>query len=161
VIHSVARTTPTSQSVTDETLRRLTDELIRVRRRRDVGDPAMVLDGSAFKILWLLVDHGPHTLRALADHLQLEQSTINRQVKSVLARGLAQRHSQPGSAGKVITATPAGELAYRHDADLRREGLRTVVAGLGERTTADLAVGLAALNDAIDRAIESAGHRRP
>ena len=158
--HPVARTTQSSP-VTDETLRRLTDELIRIRRRREVGDPSMVLDGSAFKILWLLVDHGPHTLRALADHLQLEQSTINRQVKAVLARGLVQRHSEPGSAGKVVTATPAGERAYRHDAELRREGLRTVVAGLGERTTADLAVGLAALNDAIDLAIESSGHHRP
>lgn len=157
----MARTTPPSQAVTDETLRRLTDELIRVRRRREVGDPSMALDGSAFKILWLLVDHGPHTLRALADHLQLEQSTINRQVQAVLARGLVQRHSEPGSAGKVITATPAGELAYRRDADLRREGLRTVVAGLGERSTAELALGLAALNDAIDQAIESSGHRRP
>lgn len=149
-----------SESVTDDTLRRLSDELIRIRRRREVGDPAMILDGSAFKILWLLVDHGPHTLRALADHLQLEQSTINRQVKVVLARGLAQRHSEPGSAGKLITATPAGERAYRHDADLRHEGLRSVVDGLGERSMADLAVGLAALNDAIDQAIESSGHRR-
>ena len=46
--------------VSDTTLRALSDELIRIGRRRATEHPAMVLDASAFKILWLVVESGPH-----------------------------------------------------------------------------------------------------
>lgn len=145
----------TSARVTDATLRALSDELIRLSRRRDTANPSMLLDGSAFKILWYVVEHGPHTLRALAHHLQLEQSTINRQVNAAIDRGLAERYTDPGSVAMLIRATRAGEAAYRHDAKVRGDGLRAIVDSLGERRAADLAEGLAALNDAIDRAVDA------
>ena len=63
--------------VTDETVRALSTELVRLTRRRDASS-ALVLDASAFKILWLVVEEGPHTLRALADGLQLDQSTLGK-----------------------------------------------------------------------------------
>jgi DNA-binding MarR family transcriptional regulator len=118
----------------------------------------MMLDGSAFKILWYVVEHGPHTLRDLAHHLQLEQSTINRQVNAAIARGLAERYAHPGSVAMLISATGEGEAAYHHDATLRGDGLRAIVDSLGERRAADLAVGLAALNDAIHRAVDEVQH---
>jgi DNA-binding MarR family transcriptional regulator len=112
-----------------------------------------------FKILWLLVEHGPHTLRSLADYLQLEQSTINRQVNAAIDRGFAERYSAPSSAAMLVRATRAGRASYRHDAKMRSEGLRAILDTLGDRRAADLATGLGALNDAIDRAIDEA-HRR-
>jgi DNA-binding MarR family transcriptional regulator len=154
------RATTTSAAVSEDTLRALSDELIRLSRRRDTGDPSMILDGSAFKILWFIVEHGPHTLRSLAHNLQLEQSTINRQVNAAIDRGLAERHSAPGSVAMLIRATAAGKAAYRHDAKIRGDGLRAIVDTLGERRAADLAEGLAALNDAIDRAVDEAERGR-
>ena len=127
--------------------------MVRLTRRRDAS-PALVLDASAFKILWLVVEEGPHTLRALADGLQLDQSTINRQVHAVVRRGLAERHEADGAPAMLIRATSEGEAAYRHDAGIRAEGLREVVDTVGERATADLVAGLALLNDAIDAATE-------
>ena len=137
------------ESVTDETLRSLHEELIRLDCRREIADPSMTLNGSAYKILWLLVEHGPRTLRGLAQGLQLEQSTINRQVHAVIARGLAQRSSDSNSPAKVVTATEAGEAAYHHDSDIRTQGLRAIAAVMGQQSTADLAAGLRNLNDAI------------
>jgi DNA-binding MarR family transcriptional regulator len=138
----------------------LSGELIRLGRRRDTADPSMRLDGSAFKILWLIVEHGPQTLRSLAEYLQLEQSTINRQVHAVIDRGFAERYADPSSAGMLIKATRAGQVAYRHDSQIRSGGLRKIVDSLGQRAAADLAEGLAALNDAIDHAIEQAQRHR-
>jgi DNA-binding MarR family transcriptional regulator len=144
----------TSGRVSDATSSALSDELIRLSRRRDTANPSMMLDGSAFKILWYVVEHGPHTLRALAHHLQLEQSTISRQVNAAIGRGLAERFTEPGSVAMLIRATHEGETAYRHDAKLRSDGLRAILDTLGERRAAHLAEGLAALNDAIDRAVD-------
>lgn len=144
--------------VTDETVRALSTELVRLTRRRDAGS-ALVLDASAYKILWLVVEEGPHTLRALADGLQLDQSTINRQVHAVVERGLAERHEEDGAPAMLIRATSEGDAAYRHDARIRAEGLREVVDTMGERATADLVAGLARFNDAIDEATER--KRRP
>lgn len=140
--------------VSDETLRRLHTELVRLGRRRATPQSAL-LDASAYKILWLVVEHGPHTLRGLASYLQLDQSTINRQVHAVIAHGFVERYDDPDASGRLIRATEAGAEAYRHDAEIRSEGLRAIVNTLGERSTADLADGLASFNDAIDEAVES------
>lgn len=141
-------------TVSDATLRSLSDELIRIGRRRATEHPSMQLDASAFKILWLVVESGPQTLRALSDQLQLEQSTINRQVHAAIDRGLAERYADQGCPGLLVRATPAGEAAYRHDARLRADGLRSVLEAIGEKRAARLAADLAALNDAIDRAVD-------
>ena len=141
--------------VTDETLRRLHTELVRLARRREASSPGTVLDASAYKILWLVVEHGPHTLRGLAHYLQLDQSTINRQVHAVIGHGYVERYDDPDASGMLVRATTAGAEAYRHDAEIRSEGLRSVVNTLGERSAVDLARGLSSLNDAIDDAIEA------
>ena len=147
-------TTATASPVTDETLRALHTELVRLGRRREPSS-SMVLDASAYKILWLVVEHGPHTLRGLASYLQLDQSTINRQVHAVIGHGHVERYDDPDSSAMLVRATEAGEAAYRHDAEIRSEGLRSVVNTLGERSAADLASGLSRLNDAIDEAVEA------
>jgi DNA-binding MarR family transcriptional regulator len=141
-------------SVAEDTLRALSDELIRITRRRATDHPSLQLDASAFKILWLVVDSGPQTLRSLAEHLQLEQSTINRQVHAAIDRGLAERYHESRSAALLVRATRDGEAAYRHDAQVRAVGLRAIVETIGEERAACLAADLAALNDAIDQAVD-------
>ena len=149
-------TSPVTTPVSDETLRALSHELVRLGRRRDTaGSPSLVLDASAYKILWLVVEHGPHTLRGLAEYLQLDQSTINRQVHAVIGRGFVERYDDPDSTGMLVRATADGEAAYRQDSEVRTAGLRSIVDTLGERATADLARGLEGFNDAIDEAVDA------
>ena len=139
--------------VTDETLAALRHELMRLGRRRETSQSATGLDVSAFRILWVVVEHGPHTLRGLADQLQLEQSTINRQVHAAEGRGLLERHADPDCSGLLVRATEDGEAAYRAESQARAEGLRAIVDTLGEGAVAQLAAGLAGFNDAVDDAI--------
>lgn len=155
----MSRTAPAPAPVTDETLRALSNELVRLGRRRETSSPETTLDASAYKILWLVVEHGPRTLRELAQDLKLDQSTINRQVHAVIGHGYAERYADPESPGMLVRATPAGEAAYRSDSQVRTEGLRGIVNTLGEQVTADLADGLASFNDAIDEAVEDSLRR--
>ncbi|MBD3914848.1 MarR family winged helix-turn-helix transcriptional regulator [Nocardioides hwasunensis] len=132
---------------------------MRLGRRRETGSSATSLDASAFRILWLVVEHGPHTLRGLAEHLQLEQSTINRQVHAAVGRGWIERYDHRDSPAMLVRATEAGQEAYRRESQARAEGLREVVSTLGERAVAELAGGLARFNDAVDEAIEASVRR--
>ncbi len=147
-------TTTSAKAVTDETLRALSNELVRLGRRREMTSAAKALDASAFKILWILVEDGPRTLRGLAHDLGLDQSTINRQVHAVIGHGFVERFDEPDSTARLMRATAAGEAAYRSDSEIRSDGLRAIVNSLGEQSTADLAQGLASFNDAIDSAVE-------
>ncbi len=105
------------------------------------------------------MEEGPRTLRALAQDLQLDQSTINRQVHAVIGHGYAERYDDPDSPAMLVRATPEGEAAYRADVQVRHDGLRGIVDTLGEQATADLAAGLAGFNDAIDVAVEESLRR--
>lgn len=141
--------------VTDETLAALRHELMRLSRRRDSSGCATGLDVSAFRILWVAVEHGPHTLRGLAERLQLEQSTINRQVHAAEGHGLVERREDPAATGLLVHVTPAGEAAYAAESRARAEGLREVVDLMDEAEVVGLAAGLAGFNDAVDAAIEA------
>lgn len=149
------RTTTSPAPVSDETLTTLRHELMRLGRRRETHSSATPLDASAFRILWLVVEHGPHTLRGLAEYLHLEQSTINRQVSTAVGHGYVERYDDPGSPAMLVRATAAGEAAYRSESEARAAGLRAIVDTLGEQVAADLAAGLARFNDAIDGAVEA------
>ncbi|WP_188113248.1 MarR family winged helix-turn-helix transcriptional regulator [Nocardioides humilatus] len=139
-------------AIDDALLRALGDELIRLSRRRMTNYPDARLDNSAFKILWLLVETGPMTLKEIGEQLQLEQSTINRQVNSAIDRGLAERALTPGQTARTVRATAAGEDDYRHDAGLRAAAMREALGELGPDHAATVIAGLGSLNDAFDRA---------
>ena len=153
------RITTSPPPVTDETLTTLRHELMRLGRRRETHSSATALDGSAFKILWLVIEHGPHTLRGLAEYLHLDQSTINRQVHTAVGHGYVERYDDPESPAMLVRATAAGEAAYRSESEVRAAGLRAIVDTLGEQVAADLAAGLGRFNDAIDDAVEMSPHQ--
>lgn len=94
--------------------------------RRTVQQDARL--GSADqRLMWLLSDHHPRTLRDIADALGLEQSTVNRQVNAALREGLVTRHRAPGRPAWQFTVTDEGLDRFRHDLDL---GLGAYRAGL-------------------------------
>ncbi|MBV9831399.1 MAG: MarR family transcriptional regulator [Marmoricola sp.] len=132
-------------------LRALGDEVLRLSGRRLATLPGSRLDSSAFRILWRLEESGPLTLRELAEQLQLEQSTINRQVNSAIKHGLVERVPVPGRAGNPVRPTGAGREAYRHDGLLRAEVMGRAIADLGPGRARDMVDALRAFNDAVDR----------
>ncbi|KHL17116.1 UNVERIFIED_CONTAM: hypothetical protein LK11_13760 [Mumia flava] len=136
----------------DDLLRAFGDEVMRISRRRVSVPAGSVLDPSAYRILWSLVDHGPLGLGELGEELQLEQSTVSRQVKAAVRHGLVERVITEGTRQRVVRATAAGEEAYWHDARLRGERFRQALGELGAEHVRVLAADLRAFNDALDRA---------
>jgi DNA-binding MarR family transcriptional regulator len=136
----------------DRVLRELGDELMRLSRRRSQSYPGSRLDTSAFRLLWLLSEGAPRTLRELADELQLEQSTVSRQVNAAIKHGLVERYAVPDSPSRPLRATEAGRAAYVHDAALRAEVYQSVLDELGSRRAERLVAELRELNDGLDRA---------
>jgi DNA-binding MarR family transcriptional regulator len=130
-------------------MRALGAEVMRLTRRRATAYPGSLLDDSAFRLLLVLVEEGPRSLRDLSEELQLEQSTISRQVGSAVGHGLVERY---GDAPRLVRATNAGREAYLHDGRLRGEVWSRAIAELGEERGADLVAALHELNEALDRA---------
>ena len=136
----------------DRMLRALGDELMRLSRRRATTYPGSVLDTSAFRLLWLLTEGPARTLRELADELQLDQSTVNRQVNAAINHGLVERYAVADSASRLVRPTEAGRAAYLHDGELRAEVYNSVLDELGAQRAGALVAELREFNDALDRA---------
>jgi DNA-binding MarR family transcriptional regulator len=97
----------------------------------------------------VLVEEGPRSLRELAEDLQLEQSTISRQVAAAVSHGLVERS---GGSPRLVRPTDAGREAYLHDGRLRGEVWSRAIAELGPERGADLIAALHEFNEALDRA---------
>ncbi|MCH5644785.1 MarR family winged helix-turn-helix transcriptional regulator [Gordonia sp. ABSL49_1] len=131
----------------------LADELLRLTRRKVNIHPDSILDNSAFTILWLLSDGRPRTLRQLTVDLDLEQSTVNRQVNAAIKHGYLERFDVEGSPSRRIRPTTRGHEAFIHDGTLRAGRLEQVFADLAPGTPESLLRELRAYNDAYDRVL--------
>lgn len=132
-------------------------ELLRLQRRRKHVYDGVLLENSAFRILWVLDDGEPRTLRQLAADLDLEQSTVNRQVNAALDAGWLERFDVAGSASKLVRPTAAGAEAYAHDGHIRAGAIKAALDALGPERAASAIDGLRALNDAWDDVLERDG----
>jgi DNA-binding MarR family transcriptional regulator len=79
------------------------------------------------RLLWLFRDGQGRTLREVAETLELEQSTVNRQVNAALDAGLLRRYSEGGRAARLVTMTDEGLAAFTTDV---AEALAAYQAGL-------------------------------
>jgi DNA-binding MarR family transcriptional regulator len=136
----------------DSVLRELGDELMRLTRRRTQVYPGSHLDSSAFRLLWLLTEGRARTQRELADELQLDPSTVTRQLGAAISHGLVERYAHPGGTGRLLRPTEAGRTAYVHDGALRARVYDSVLEELGADRAAALVAELREFNDALDRA---------
>jgi DNA-binding MarR family transcriptional regulator len=136
----------------EELLRALGAEVLRLSARRFSELPGARLESSAFRILWRLAECGPLTLRELSEQLQLDRSTINRQVHSAIKQGVVELVPVPGRAGNPVRPTDEGAEAYRHDGLLRADLMDRAIADLGPARTREMVESLRAFNDAVDRA---------
>lgn len=135
----------------------LGDELLRLQRHRTTVYEGVVLENSAFRILWVLADGEPRTLRQLASHLDLEQSTVNRQANAALDAGFLERFEVPGSASRWLRPTAAGRTAYEHDGVIRAARYQRVLGALGAERARALTAHLIAFNDAWDATLAAEG----
>lgn len=122
-----------------------------MRRRRHDVDPQAILDSSAFQILWLLSDGRARTLRELSVDLDLEQSTVNRQVNAAMKRGYVERFEVPGCVSRMHRPTAAGHDAFNHDGRRRADRLNRVFADLAPGDPESLLKQLRAFNEAYER----------
>ncbi|CAN5584610.1 hypothetical protein BH11ACT8_BH11ACT8_25980 [soil metagenome] len=125
-------------------------ELIRLQRIRNAAYDGVVLETSAFRLLWVLSDGEPRTLRQLAQELDLEQSTINRQANAALDAGYLERFRVEGSASKLLRPTAAGSEAYERDGLVRAARYQRIFAELGPERARQLIELLGSFNDAWD-----------
>lgn len=139
----------------------LGDELLRLQRHRATVYDGVQLESSAFRLLWALADGEPRTLRQLAQHLDLEQSTINRQANAAIDAGLLERFEVEGRASRLLRPTPAGRAAYEHDGLIRAARYHRVLDLLGAERARSLVEHLTAFNDAWDTALAAEGRSHP
>jgi DNA-binding MarR family transcriptional regulator len=138
----------------DPDLLALGGELLRLQRRRRHEYAGTVLETSAFRLLWVLDDGEPRTLRRLAADLDLEQSTVNRQVNAAIGAGWLERYDVAGSASRLVRPTPAGAEAFRHDGWIRAAAIRAALDELGPERSGVLIEVLTAFNDAWDGVLD-------
>ncbi|HEY5852580.1 MAG TPA: MarR family winged helix-turn-helix transcriptional regulator [Aldersonia sp.] len=136
--------------------RNVVTELWRISQRRKMTHPGVRLDASAFAILLILSDGRPRTLRELTEDLDLEQSTVNRQVNAAIKHGYLERVGVPDCASKLIRPTEHGRREYEHDGALRAQRLTAVLDEISPGTLEGLVRELRAFNDAYDRVLARA-----
>ena len=144
------------ETISEDLLRSIGGEVLRLSRPTVIAPAGLELDRSAFRLLWLLRDDGPVTIGHLVEVLQVEQSTVSRQVKSAVEHGLVTFSLQPGSRSKLVRSTPEGERAFQRDLARRGVVFRTALETLGRERVERLAQDLGRLNDALEAAHDTA-----
>jgi len=143
---------PEAQTTEEALLRAIGDEVLRISRRRIMTPEGSMLDRSNFRILWALAKSGPATMGDLENALQLEQSTVSRQVKAAIGRGLIEQHVVPGTRRRLLAPTAQGERIYQEEIALQAEVFKRALAEFGPARFQAVTAELTALNDALDRA---------
>ena len=118
--------------------------------RRSSPRPHRALDRAAYVILRFLQEAGPQNVSAVATRLNLDGSTVTRQVSAMFKEGLVERSADPDDGrGTVIAATERG-LAQVEAVSKARQELygqvlrawsaqeRKALAATLERLTADM-----------------------
>jgi DNA-binding MarR family transcriptional regulator len=120
--------------------------------RRSTGvQPHRALDRAAYVILRKLQEDGPQNVSAIADALNLDGSTVTRQVTALQKDGLIERQRDPRDGrGTVIEATRLG----LHQVDAVREARRalygTVLRDYSPQERRELAETLERFTAALD-----------
>ncbi len=112
--------------------RALASLLVRLDVHRRLAEQHSPLGAADARLLWLLSDRQPRTLREIAAALRLEQSTVNRQVNGALAAGLVRRLTEPGRPARLIEPTDEGIAAFESATAIALGGYDDGLAALGD-----------------------------
>lgn len=112
--------------------------------------PDRVLDRSGYALLGRL-EHGPMTLKQLAEAFRLDQSTVNRQVNALRRDALVERMSDPeGGVAQLLRPTRKGLRLLQRDRDVAREQVGHVLDGWSASDVDVFAELLRRFNNAIE-----------
>jgi DNA-binding MarR family transcriptional regulator len=120
--------------------------------RRATGlRPHRALDRAAYVILRHLEAVGPQNVTVLADRLNLDGSTVTRQVTALEKNGLAVRRADPNDGrGTVIEPTAAGLRQVNNVAKARRALYDRILADWSEPDRRKLAATLVRFNSSVE-----------
>jgi DNA-binding MarR family transcriptional regulator len=108
------------------------------------------LDRAAYVILRHLQEAGPLNVSALADRLNLDGSTVTRQVTAMEREGLIEREPDPSDGrGTLVSATAAGLRRMSVVREARAKVYAEMLSDWSAGDRADLATLLARLNEAL------------
>ncbi|MEV6599268.1 MarR family transcriptional regulator [Actinoplanes sp. NPDC051346] len=126
--------------------------------RRSSVRPHRALDRAAYVILRLLQESGPQNVSAVAHRLNLDGSTVTRQVGAMYRDGLVERSPDPEDGrGTVIAATTQGLAQVDAVSQARRELYDTVLKDWTPHERKELAAVLERLTRDMDTYIKGRG----
>lgn len=109
----------------------------RLERGRRAIEGCARLGTADRRLIWLLVESGPCTMREISEKLGLEQSTVNRQVNAALKAGYLRRSEPEGREARTLSPTDKGYDLFTSDMQLLMgvlgEGLAAVPVAEAER----------------------------
>ncbi|HWU33258.1 MAG TPA: MarR family transcriptional regulator [Marmoricola sp.] len=112
--------------------------------------PERVLDRSGYALLSRL-EHGPMTLKQLAEAFHLDQSTVNRQIKALRRDVLVERIADPsGGVAQLLRPTRKGLRSLEHDRTISHEQIGHVLADWDAAKIEALAELLRSFNNSIE-----------
>jgi DNA-binding MarR family transcriptional regulator len=125
-------------------------------RRSTGGRAHRALDRAAYVILRRLQSDGPLNVSALADALNLDGSTVTRQLTTLEKDGLIERRRDPADGrGTVVDATPKGLAQVDAVAEARRVLYQQVLSDYSPADREELAATLERFNGALDSFMRS------
>jgi DNA-binding MarR family transcriptional regulator len=90
----------------------------RLERGRRAVEGRARLGTADLRLIWLLVEKGPRTMKEISEELGLEQSTVNRQVNAALKAGYLERLEPAGRGARTLTPTDEGYDLFASDMHL-------------------------------------------
>jgi DNA-binding MarR family transcriptional regulator len=120
-------------------------------RRATALKPHRALDRAAYVILRHLLEDGPQNVSAIADRLNLDGSTVTRQVTGLQQDGLIERRADPRDGrGTVIEPTALGLKQVDAVRAARRDLYAKVLGEWSAEERSNLATTLERLTAAMD-----------
>lgn len=98
---------------------------------RRVVESATSLSAAELRLLWLLSDGRARTQRAITEELNLDQSTVNRQVNAAIRAGHLKRVADERGPA-LLTATKAGLDRYEADVEAVLDVMESALQSLGK-----------------------------
>ena len=116
--------------------------LDRLDRLRRILTLRSAMTSAHMRIMWLFTDGRTRTLKEIAEGLQIEQSTANRQVNGALEKGLLSRTRPDRRTAYQFKPTPEGRDLYERSLEYALDVYRTALEALGpDRQTFEEGMG--------------------
>ena len=117
------------------------------------------IEWSAYAVLFHLVTEGPQRVKALAERMHADPSTVSRQAGALVDLGLVMRDADPADGrAALLTATPSGHALYEAMRTQRAQQFELVLAEWSPQDKHTLATLLARLNTDLESQVTHLVH---